>query len=64
VAAYRSDYKTTNEFVLNNIEGNDLIINVGTCKLLLLGKPNDFILDQSIKWNADALIDEEVTILL
>lgn len=59
VATYRSDYKTTNEFVKKNKADRDIIINVGTLpNYYYLGQTNDYILYQNSNWNTGALIDD------
>src|SRR3989344_3809511 len=51
VAKYRSDYKTTFEYVDEHSELGDQIIVVMTSNYFNLNKNPDYILNQNIRWN-------------
>ena len=61
VAAYRADYRTTNEFVKNNRLDEDIIINVMTLtNYFYLGGKNDYVLNQNYRWTSKSVLNEEL----
>jgi 4-amino-4-deoxy-L-arabinose transferase-like glycosyltransferase len=59
VAAYRADYKTTNEYVFEHKSKQDIIISVISSDYFYLKSNADYILNQNYRWNTDSVIDEK-----
>lgn len=59
VAAYRADNKTTTEYIYNNMNKDDIVIAVMDTNYPYFKKGSDYILNQNIRWNTDALLDED-----
>lgn len=57
VAAYRSDYKTTNEYIRQRITDNDILIAVMGTNYFNLSRKPDYILNENVRWNTGALLD-------
>lgn len=57
VADFRADYKTTSEYIANNIKKNDIVITVMHSNYFYLKRNPDYILNQNIRWNTLALVN-------
>ena len=64
VAAYRSDYKTTANFIKNNIQKGDILISVININYFDINRTPDYILNQNLRWNSGALVDENNNFIL
>ncbi len=59
VAAFRSDYKTTEEFVAERIKKEDTLINVVNVNYFYLERSPDYVVNQNVRWNTNALLADD-----